>query len=123
MDEDERAIRELVDRWLTATKAGDTATVLELIDDDAVFMVRSGMFGKEGFKTGSESLTDSKIDGTAEIQEMQVQGGWAWIRNHIDLVIKPAGVEPVKRSGYALTILKKGDDGRWRLFRDANLVS
>ena len=27
------------------------------------------------------------------------------------------------RSGYALTIFKKGDDGRWRLFRDADLVT
>ena len=123
MEEDERAIRELVDLWITATKAGDTATVLDLIDDDAVFMVRSGMFGKEGFRAGSESLTDSKIEGTAEIREMQVGGRWAWIRNYIDLIITPTGAEPVKRSGYALTILKKGDDGRWRLFRDANLVS
>jgi ketosteroid isomerase-like protein len=29
----------------------------------------------------------------------------------------------VRRSGYTLTILRKGEDGRWRLFRDANLVS
>jgi ketosteroid isomerase-like protein len=35
----------------------------------------------------------------------------------------PAGGEQQRRSGYTLTILKKGDDGRWRLFRDANLVS
>ena len=123
MEEDERAIHELVERWITATKAGDTTTVLNLIADDAVFMVRSGMFGKEGFQAGSESLRDSKIDGTAEIREMHVEKNWAWIRNYIDLVITPPGGEPVKRSGYALTILKKGDDGRWRLFRDANLVS
>lgn len=123
MEEDERAIRELVDRWISATKAGDTATVLDLIADDALFMVRSGMFGKEGFQASSESLSDTRIDGRAEIMEMHVEGNWAWIRNYIDLIITPAGSEPVKRSGHALTILKKGDDGRWRLFRDANLVS
>jgi ketosteroid isomerase-like protein len=38
------------------------------------------------------------------------------------LTVKPAGGEPARRSGYTLTILKK-TDGRWRLFRDANLVS
>lgn len=123
MTDDERAIRELVHRWIEATKAGDTASVLDLIADDAVFMVRSGMFGKEGFQAGSDSLSDSRIDGRAEIMEMHVEGNWAWIRNYIDLLITPPGAEPVKRSGYALTILKKGDDGRWRLFRDANLVS
>jgi len=123
MEDDERAIRELVDRWIEATKAGDTAAVLDLIADDAMFMVRSGLFGKEGFQVGSDSLSDSKIDGRAEIMEMHVEGNWAWIRNYIDLIITPAGSEPVGRSGYALTILKKGSDGRWRLFRDANLVS
>lgn len=123
MTDDERAIRELVDRWIEATKSGDTAAVLDLIADDAVFMVRSGMFGKEGFQAGSDSLSDSKIDGRAEIMEMHVEGNWAWIRNYIDLIITDPGGEPVKRSGYALTILKKGADGRWRLFRDANLVS
>lgn len=123
MEDDERAIHELVDRWITATKAGDTDAVLELIADDALFMVRSGMFGKEAFRAGSESLKDSKIEGTAEIREIHVEGNWAWIRNHIDLIVTPAGGEPVTRTGSALTILKKGQDGRWKLFRDANLVT
>jgi uncharacterized protein (TIGR02246 family) len=123
MNEDEGAIHELVDRWITATKAGDTNTVLDLIADDALFMVRSGMFGKEAFRAGSESLKDSKIEGTAEIREIHVDGNWAWIRNHIDLIVTPAGGEPVKRTGPALTILKKDADGRWKLFRDANLVT
>jgi len=39
MTDDERAIRELVATWMAASKAGDTATVLSLIADDAVFMV------------------------------------------------------------------------------------
>ena len=34
----------------------------------------------------------------------------------------PAG-EPVHRSGYTLTLLRKGADGRWRLARDANLLT
>jgi ketosteroid isomerase-like protein len=29
----------------------------------------------------------------------------------------------MRRSGYALTILRKQSDGRWRLTRDANLVT
>jgi uncharacterized protein (TIGR02246 family) len=39
MTEDERAIRELVDTWLAASKAGDLATVLSLMTDDVIFMV------------------------------------------------------------------------------------
>src|SRR5262249_7864484 len=39
MTDDERAIRELVATWMSASKAGDTETVLSLIADDAVFTV------------------------------------------------------------------------------------
>ena len=31
--------------------------------------------------------------------------------------------KPVRRSGYTLTILRKERDGRWRLARDANLLT
>ena len=63
------------------------------------------------------------MDGRAEVHEIEVLGDRAWIRNHIDLTLIPAQGEPKHRSGYTLTILKKGDDGRWRLARDANLVT
>ena len=64
------------------------------------------------------------MDGQAEVREIRVLGDWAWVRNHIDLTITPAaGGEPVRRSGYTLSILTRGADGQWRLTRDANLVS
>ena len=48
MTEDERAIRELVATWMSASRAGDTETVLGLIADDAEFMVvGQEPFGKE----------------------------------------------------------------------------
>jgi uncharacterized protein (TIGR02246 family) len=124
MTDDERAIRELVDRWMTASRAGDTEAVLELMTDDVVFMVPGREpFGKEEFRASSESMAGVKIDGRAEIRELQVEGDWAWIRNHIDLTFTPPEGEPLLRSGYTLTILRKCPDRRWRLFRDANLVS
>jgi uncharacterized protein (TIGR02246 family) len=124
MSEDERAIRELVDTWMDASRRGDTATVLDLMTDDVLFMTPSREpFGKDAFRETSEAMRDVRIEGRAEIQEIEVLGDRAWIRNHIDLTLTPAEGEPLKRSGYTLTILRKGDDGRWRLFRDANLVS
>ena len=124
MSDDERAIRELVDTWMAASKAGDTAAVLELMTDDVLFMVCGREpFGKEEFRANSESMRDLKMDGRAEIQEIEVLGDRAWIRNRIDLTLTPPDGEPLHRSGYTLTILRKGDGERWRLFRDANLVS
>jgi uncharacterized protein (TIGR02246 family) len=125
MTEDERAIRELVDSWMEASRRGDIETVLELMTDDVVFMT-SGRepFGKEEFRAGSEAMSGAEINGRAEIRELRVLEQWAWVRNHIDLTVtRPGGGEPVRRSGYTLTILEKGADGKWRLARDANLVT
>ena len=124
MSDDERAIRELVETWMEASRAGDTAAVLELMTDDVLFMVPGREpFGKEDFRENSEMLRDVRLDGNAEIREIEVAGDRAWIRNHIDITITQLDGGSIRRSGDTLTILRKGEDGRWRLYRDANLVS
>jgi uncharacterized protein (TIGR02246 family) len=124
MTDDERAIRELVDHWMEASRAGDTARVLDLMTDDVLFMVPGRQpFGKDEFEANSQAMQDVGLDGRAEVRELHVEGDSAWIRNHIDLTLTPSEGEPLRRSGYTLTILKRCADGRWRLFRDANLVS
>ena len=108
---------------MRASRAGDTATVLSLMTDDVVFMVPGREpFGKEAFASSSQSMKNVTIDGHASIVELQVLGNWAYLRNHLDLTMTPAGGTPVHRTGYTLTLLRK-EDGRWRLCRDANLVS
>ena len=120
---DERAIRELVETWIAASNSGDLATVLGLMADDVLFLVPGREpFGKEEFRAASESMR-GELEGRAEIREIEVLGDWAWIRNHIEVAMGLAGGERKRRSGYTLTILRKGDDGRWRLFRDANLLA
>jgi uncharacterized protein (TIGR02246 family) len=124
MNDDEREIRELVETWMDASRRGDTAAVLELMTDDVLFITPGREpFGKEQFRSISEAMRDVELDGRAEIREVEVIGDRAWIRNRIDLTLMPAGGEPLRRSGYTLTILRKCEDGRWRLFRDANLVT
>jgi uncharacterized protein (TIGR02246 family) len=124
MSDDERAIRELVDTWMAASRAGDVETVLGLMADDVLFVVAGREpFGKDEFRAQSEAMRGIRMDGVAEIREIEVLGDWAWIRNHIDLTVTPPGGEPKHRAGYTLTILRKASDGRWQLYRDANLVS
>ena len=120
---DEQAIRNLVSTWMSATKAGDTATVLSLMADDVVFMVPGGEpFGKEAFAAASNLMKGATFDGISEIIELQVLGDWAWLRNHIRITITPPGGKPMIRKGYTLTILRKQANGKWVLSRDANLV-
>jgi uncharacterized protein (TIGR02246 family) len=120
---DEAAIRDLVETWMAASKAGDIATVLDLMTDDVIFMVPGREpFGKAAFATASDAMKNVRIEGKADIRELKVLGDWAYIRNYLEMTITPNGREPVKRSGWTLTILRK-EDGRWRLARDANLVA
>jgi uncharacterized protein (TIGR02246 family) len=124
MSDDERAIRQVIETWMQASRDGDTATVLSLMTEDAVFMVAGREpFGREAFEAASKAMGGMKIDGTNEIAELQVQGDWAFSRNRIDMTITPPEGAPVRRAGYTLTLYRKGADGRWRLSRDANLLT
>lgn len=124
MTEDERAIRELVNDWMAATRAGDIDAVLELMTDDVVFLVPGhAPFGKREFAEQSRGMADVEIEGRSEIEELRVLGDWAWLHNHIRVTATPARGEPVHRSGYTLTIVRKCPDGKWRLARDANLIT
>ena len=124
MSDDERAIRELVENWMDASKRGDLATVLSLMADDVVFMVPGREpFGKAEFAAMSQGMGQVKLEGRADIRELEVLGEWAYIRNRLDLAMTPPGGASVKRSGWTLTLLHKQTDGRWLLKRDANLVS
>jgi uncharacterized protein (TIGR02246 family) len=123
MSPDERAIRELVDTWMKASRAGDTETVLGLMSDDVIFMVPGREpFGKQTFAANSRSMDGVRLQGSADIRELKLLGDWAYLRNFIEITITPVGGTPIQRSGFTLTILRKEPDGRWLLARDANLV-
>jgi uncharacterized protein (TIGR02246 family) len=123
--DDERSIREVVDRWMKASAAGDLDTVLGLMTDDVVFEVPGQEpFGKEVFAANSRGLGDARVEGTSEIVELQVNRDWAFLRNYLRIaLIGPAGTASHRRSGYTLTLLRKEDDGQWRIMRDANLLT
>jgi uncharacterized protein (TIGR02246 family) len=124
MNSDEQAIRDLVKRWMDASKAGDLATALSLMADDVVFMVPGKEpFGKEAFVAGSKAMAGIEIDGHSEIVELQILGDWAWMRNRLRIALTASGAKPIACSGFTRTILKKLGDGRWVIARDANLLA
>ncbi len=124
MTDDERAIRQVVQTWMEATERGDTATVLNLMTDDVVFTVAGQEpFGKAAFAAAQKGMSGVRFEGTSDIQELQLMGSWAFIRNRIEIKVTPPGGATMHRAGYTLTILRKEADGQWRLARDANLVT
>jgi len=52
-----------------------------------------------------------------------VLGDWANLRNQITITVRSDGGNPVKRAGYTLTVLRKQQNGKWVLARDANLLT
>jgi len=124
MSDDERAIRDLVATWMSASQAGDLKTVLDLMADDAIFMVPGQEpFGKVAFAAASEGMRDIRMEATSEIRELSILGDWSYLRVHLAVTMTPPGGEPTPRSGYTLTIVRKEPGGRWRLVRDANLLA
>src|SRR5262245_39287641 len=127
MNADEAEIRELVSRWMSATKTGDLATVLSLMTDDVVFLVAGQQpFGKQQFaaamQPGAAGAAMPRIDGRSEIQEIRISGDFAYMWTRLSVEVTPPGGMTTKRAGHTLSVLRK-EGGRWRLARDANLLS
>ena len=127
MTNDEQAIRSLVADWLAATRAGDLPRALEMMAEDVVFLGagRPPMRGRADFEAASRGREGKiRIEGTADIQEVRVFGDWGYVWNQISVTMHPLdGGEPTQMSGPALAILRRNPDGRWVIYRDANMVT
>ena len=127
MNSDEREIRELVATWMNATRDGDMKTVLDLMTDDAVFLTAGrAPMTKTDFAKATEAQPRGKaptFDGHSDILEVQLMGDWAYMRSRLRVTVTPPdGSAPTRREGHTLTVLRK-DGGRWKLARDANLLT
>jgi uncharacterized protein (TIGR02246 family) len=127
MNQDEESIRALVATWLEATARGDLDQVLELMDDEAVFLGpgRPPMRGKDAFAAATRAmLGKSRLEGSSEVQEVRVFGDWAYCWVQLSLAHHPVGGGvPTQMSGPALSVLRRKPGGRWVIFRDANMVA
>ena len=121
MSDDEIAIRALIATWMDASRRGDTATVLKLMSEDALFLLpgQPPMRGREQF---AQAMPEGmQVDGHSTVEEVVVVGDLAYCRTSLEVRITPAGGATVKRSGHTLSILRKQNE-RWLLTRDANLL-
>jgi uncharacterized protein (TIGR02246 family) len=121
--DDERQIHKLIEAWIAASNARNLPALMDMMTDDVVFMTPGrAPFGKAEFAADSQRMKSVTIDARAEVQEIEVFGPRAYIRNHIRVELTSPGKAPRRMSGYAMSILRKEADGRWRIARDANLV-
>ena len=120
----EAQIRALVQRWLDASRSGDTAAVLALMTDDVQFLVPGrAPFGREEFAQAARAQEREglHIDGRSEVLELRVLGDWAYMVSRLQVAITPPQGEAMRREGHTLTLFRREPAG-WRLARDANLL-
>ena len=121
-NDQEQAIRSLVDSWLKASEEGDLTTMLSLVSDDVLFMVPGKEpFGKEAFARNYENMK-GKMKTDSDIQEIRIIGDWAWMRNLLRVTFISSSGESTVHSGHVLSVLRKNPDGKWVIARDANLL-
>jgi ketosteroid isomerase-like protein len=65
-----------------------------------------------------------EIDGRSNVQEITVCGDVAVCWNLLEVAVTPlAGGATIKRAGNTLTVFRRGSDGQWRIWRDANMLA
>ena len=126
MSTDERAIRDLVAFWHSATARGDVDTVLGLMSEDVVFLVsgKAPMRGRAAFEQSLRALLKQcRIESSGGIQEIEVSGSLAYSWTNLKVKIIPlSGGTASVREGSTLSILRKESQGEWVIVRDANLL-
>ncbi len=126
-DRDKEQIRKVIETWIRASEAGDLDTVLGLMAEDVVFLLpgRPPMRGREAFAAASRASAGTmRIEGKPEIQEIHIAVDYAFCWNYLSIKATPlAGGESMERAGNILSVFRREPDGRWVLFRDANLLS
>jgi len=123
---DEQKIRSLIDMWSAATRAGDLTAILNLMTEDVVFLTAGNAhLRREDFVSAFNSMAGAvDIDVRSDVQEITVRGDIAVCWNLLEVRVTPAaGGATVKRAGNTLTVFRRGDDGQWRIWRDANMLA
>ena len=124
MSNDEAQIRRVIDRWRQLTQAGDVDGVLDLMTDDAVFLTcGNAPMSKAQFAEAARGMGGHvRVEPTQEVREIRVSGELAYAWSHIAVTMTSSDGRRTERAGHVLTVFRK-EAGRWRLCRDANLMS
>jgi uncharacterized protein (TIGR02246 family) len=125
-EQDDQQIRALIDAWGKASTAGDLTAQLNLMTHDVAFLTpgRPPM-RREEFATQFRAMMEIvTLKVRSNIQEITISGDLAVCWNLLEVSITPIeGGEIRKHAGNVLTVLARGIDGQWRIWRDANLLT
>jgi uncharacterized protein (TIGR02246 family) len=123
---DKKKIHALINAWGEASAAGDLTAQLNLMTHDVIFLTPDNPpMHRDQFAVGFKAMiAEVSLACRSNIQEITINGDLAVCWNLLEVDFTPIqGGETVKHAGHTLTALRRGTDGQWRIWRDANLLA
>ncbi|SIN59748.1 Ketosteroid isomerase homolog [Parasphingorhabdus marina DSM 22363] len=122
MAADTRLIIDWGTAWKRHFEAGDTEKLRDMYEPDAVLMA-NGAPPKTGVDDILEFLGRNKKAGNQVTidfanEDITIDGKYGYLTARYWMTITPPGARPINVMGRSFLVYKKGDDGRWRLWRD-----
>jgi len=120
---DHERFREIQDTWISAYVAGDIDTMMRLFDEEVIVMAEGQptVVGKAAAREYfAERAGRPGLDFADDLQEVRIEGDWAFVRGAFSLSVTPEGEsEPAHRHhGRYFVLFRRNADGKWRVFRD-----
>ena len=122
---DKNVILTLVERWHAATREKNIGAILELVDDDVVFLpstlppIRGRQEVEKMYRAFFPRYREIRQE--AVIEEVRIAGDWAFLWGTDELRLTPESGEPeIHMKGKGLSILKRQSDGFWKFWRGIN---
>jgi uncharacterized protein (TIGR02246 family) len=123
---DDQKIRALIDAWGEASEAGDLTALMQLMTEDVVFLTSGNapMRRKQFAEVFSAMVVIIDLTCRSNVQEITISGDLALCWNLLEVSFTPVeGGQTRKHAGNVFTALRRGPDGQWRIWRDANLLT
>ena len=128
MSDDRQAILQLFSTWLDASKRKDMATLRTLMAKDVVFL-RPGHLPMIGIDAFAKEFEASPAGFELSIRDWQqkeihIEGNLAYCWSFLSLEMNVgSNGQGRQMEGHILSLLRKQEDGRWVLSRDANMLT
>jgi uncharacterized protein (TIGR02246 family) len=145
-EQDKHAIQEVIVTLIRAQADGDIDRILDLMAEDVVLLLpgQPPMRGRDAFAEAFRpTIGKVRIEGKSDIQEIHIAGDYAFCWNQLSVTVRPAADAPpdrlsvfsrewqakanqmalFRRAGPVLSVFRREPDGRWVLFRDANMLA
>jgi uncharacterized protein (TIGR02246 family) len=145
-EQEKQKIREVIAEWSRASADGDLDRILNLMAEDVIFLMpgQPPMRGRDTYAAAFRSAIGKvRIEATGDIQEIHIAGDYAFCWSQLTVTVTPttAGLPErlsvfskefvrnaplqwtTRRAGSVLSIFRREPDGRWVLFRDANMLT